>query len=138
MRIKLLILAVLAVLPLALLAGCGDDPVEQYPGQFNVPYSLGERFTINALGVSDSFRRYKWVVLDVILEVNNESVIAIFDDRLHRIREIVTDSVKARTLDQLNELVEKERLRQEIMEKINAEFNTEAVQRVVFGDFYFA
>jgi flagellar basal body-associated protein FliL len=135
---KLTVVFIAVILTVPLLAGCGDPPVPSFEGEFDVPYSLGEKFTINAIGVSDNLRRYKWVVVDVILEVNDTSIIPTFDDRNHRIREIVTDAIKARTLDQLNELAEKDKLRQEIKEKTNNEFNTSAVQRVVFGDFYFA
>jgi flagellar basal body-associated protein FliL len=131
-------LAAAMIILLTLFAGCGGDHEESYPGEFDITYSLGDRFTINALGVADEYRRYKWVVIDVVLEVGDESIIATFESRNHRLREIVTDAIKARSLDQLNVVEEKVVLRQEIMDKINGEFNTSAVNRVVFAEFYFA
>lgn len=136
MQRKIISLILAAVILPALLAGCSDPPVETFPGEFDIPYSLGERFTISIISTTDEYRRFKWAVVDVTLEVNDEKILSTFDAKIHRIRGIVTGAINAKPIEQL--LLQKEAIQQGIMEDINREFNTEAVQRVVFGDFYFA
>jgi flagellar basal body-associated protein FliL len=136
---RFLAAALAATLLLVLPAGCGrEEKPEAFPGENDITFSLGEKFTIDSTGTSDDTRRYKWVVCDVMLEVGDAAIIKIFEVRLHRIREIVTDSIRARTLDELRTAGDKEVLRQEIMDKVNEEFNTTSVRRVIFSEFYFA
>jgi flagellar basal body-associated protein FliL len=73
----------------------------------------------------------------VTLEVGDPSIIKIFGERNYRIREIVIDAITDKTLDELGTSGQRADLRQEILDRINEEFNTTAVRRVVFGEFYF-
>jgi flagellar basal body-associated protein FliL len=134
--------ALAAVLLLGLVTGCGlfggGDVVVDYPGRTDIPYSVGDRFTINSTSDSDDLKRYRHVVCEVTLEVNDAAIIRTFDERLHRIREIVTEAISSKTLDQLRTSTQKDALREEIMDRVNEEFNTTAVRRVVFSEFFFA
>jgi flagellar basal body-associated protein FliL len=129
---RLLLLTLTAAFFTAMAAGCGDDKEEPYPGAFDTPYSLGDMFIINVIGTSEEFKRFNYVRCEVTLEVNSSSVFSVFDERIHRIREIVVESIKAKTIEDLQENMDD--IRQEIKEKINKEFNTDAVQRVVVSD----
>jgi flagellar basal body-associated protein FliL len=134
--------ALAAVLLLGLVTGCdlfgGGAVMVDYPGRTDTPYPLGERFTINSTSESEDLRRYRHVVCEVTLEVNDAVIINTFDERLHRIREIVIESISSKTLDQLRTSAQKDALREEIMDRVNEEFNTTAVRRVVFSEFFFA
>jgi flagellar basal body-associated protein FliL len=129
---RLLLLTITAAFFTAMAAGCGDDKEEPYPGAFDTPYSLGGMFIINVIGTTEEFKRFNYVRCEVTLEVDDSSVFSVFDDRIHRIREIVIESIKAKTIEELQDNMND--LRQEIRDKINKEFNIDAVQRVVISD----
>jgi flagellar basal body-associated protein FliL len=140
---KRFLAAALAVtLMLGVLAGCyRERPQEPFSGAGDTPFSVGEGFTINLTAESEDQRRFKYVVCSVTLEVSEAGVkagtIRHFDSRLHRIQEIVIDAISSKTVDQLSSIAQKDALREEIRDKVNIEFNTTAVNRVVFGTFYF-
>jgi flagellar FliL protein len=129
--------ALAATLLLGLLAGCNGDKPETFPGANDIPYPLGEAFTINLTAETEELKRFRYVVCDVVLELGDSASIKIFDERRHRLREIVIDAISTKTIDQLKTQSQRVDLRQEIMEKINEDFNTSTVRRVVFGSFYF-
>jgi len=132
--------AALAVtLLLGILAGCDRYQHESFSGENDIPMSLGDRFTINSSSEDDKYRGYKYVVCEVTLEVGNKAAIKTLEQRLHRIRGIVSDSIGAKTFDQLSTTEQREELKLEILTAINDEFNnTKSVKNVYFNDFYFA
>jgi flagellar basal body-associated protein FliL len=139
---RFLTVALVAALLLGMTAGCyRERPQEAFPGAGDTPYSVGEGFTINLTAESEELKRFKYVVCSVTLEVSaagvKAGILKHFDSRLHRIQEIVIDSISSKTMEQLKTMEQKTALRQEILDKVNIEFNTTAVNRVVFGTFYF-
>jgi flagellar basal body-associated protein FliL len=144
MRKKFIATAIAAVLMLGLFAGCGGggggsrDPA--YTGENDIAYPLGGNFRINAntTGVEDEqLRRFNYVVCEITLEINDPDFIAILDERLYRVREIVIFTIAGKRIDHLTETYQKIELAEEIVEKINEEFNTTAVSRMVFSEFFF-
>jgi len=136
MRNRIIAAALAAALLTVLLAGCGNAPAAPpYDGAYDTNYSLGEQFTINI--TDDTETRHKYVVCQVTLELADPAIIADFDEKLHRIRQIVTDTIGDKTVGKLSTNAQKDALREELAEKINGEFNTDAVHRVVFSDFFF-
>ena len=135
MRKKIIALAAAAVLLTALLAGCDNNPAApKFPGEFDTAYSLGDGFTINI--TDDTETRTKYVVCNVTLELGDPAIAVTFDDFLYRLREIVIDTIGAKTTGQLHTNAQKDALREELAERINEEFNTDAVQNVYFPTFY--
>jgi flagellar basal body-associated protein FliL len=138
--IKRHLAAVLAVtLLLGIFAGCDSPRPEAFSGENDISMSLGDRFTINSSSDDEKYRHYKYVVCEVTLEVGNKGAVKTLEQRLHRVRGIVTDTIGAKTFDELSTAEQREALKLEIQTAINEEFNnTSSVQRVVFNDFYFA
>ena len=136
MRTKIMAAALAAVLLTAPLAGCNNaPPAPPYEGAYDATYSLGETFTINI--TDDTETRHKYAVCTVMLELGDADIITTFDEKLHRVRQIVIDTVGSKTTGRLQTAEQKTALREELAEKINEEFNTTAVHRVVFSEFFF-
>ena len=126
-RIAALIMT--AVMMLALLAACGEKG-ETYPGQNNENFALDETFIIN---VADKDRYY--VQCKVMLELADDQIVQALTEKGHRVHGIVNDAVRSRTLDQLNDPDEQAVILGEIVEKINASFNTNKVLLAFFTHF---
>jgi flagellar basal body-associated protein FliL len=142
MRKKLTALIGITVVLAGLLAGCGGDtPPPQFEGANDTIFQLTDDFRINAntAGIpdGDSLGRYNFVFCEVTLEINDDSIIPILNDRIHRVREIIIFAVSDKPLNMIKSKDQIAALGAEIVEKINAEFNTTAVSRLVFSEYYF-
>ena len=142
MRNRIISLAAAAVLLLGLFAGCDSRRrPPSFDGEFDVPYPLGDAFTINAntVGLDDGheLKRFNYVVCEVTLELGDPGIAKVIDERLYRVREIVIFTIGGKSLDTINTPAQKAALAEELGQKINEEFNSTAVNRVVFSDYYF-
>jgi flagellar basal body-associated protein FliL len=143
MRNKFIATAAAAILILGLLAGCGDSAPQTppYEGAFDIVYPLGTNFRINAnttgLDERHELKRFNYVVCEIALEVSDASILPTFDERIHRIRQIINFTIGSKPLDQISKPEQKEALAEELVEKLNEEFNTTAISRLVFSEYYF-
>lgn len=129
-RIAALSLSIIAML--ILLTGCGGEKAESYDGEFSTSYPLSsDAMIFNILGEPK-----KYVNCKVTLEVDDATIITTFDARIHRVKEIVNLAISAKTREELDPPEAKITLAEEIAAKINEEFNTTAVQKVYFEEFF--
>jgi flagellar basal body-associated protein FliL len=137
---RFLAAALAATILLGLFAGCyRDRPTDAFTGANDFPYSVGGQFTINVTGNEEDAKRFKYVVCDVTLEIDKDkkASVKMFEERNHRIRDIIICTISSKLIHELRSYEQREELKQEIMDRINEEFNDHAVKRVSFGEFFF-
>jgi flagellar basal body-associated protein FliL len=136
MRNRIIPLVLAAVLLTVLLAGCGGEKPE-----VRIQYPIAGQHMINVTADTRENGDFKWaryVVCEVTLEINDDKIIPLFDERITIIEEIIIDTISVKAAWEMDKGEQKDALREELRDKINEEFETEAVQRVIFSKFFFA
>ena len=128
----------LAALLAALFAGCGlfggGGGGSTYEGQTNITYPLlPDRETFPPINVLGEDRKY--VQCGVTLEISDSNLVKEFDEKLHRLHDMVNLLVRNKSLQELEHPDITVVLAQELVDAVNAEFNTLGVRRAVFSPF---
>lgn len=128
-KIAFAALALVMILPV--FAACSKkEPA--YEGEANISYELGEEMIINIKG-----EQKKLLKCMVTLELTDSKLVATLDEKKYRVLDIIIECVRGQTLEQLMSEDVTVLLRQEIVTRINTEFNSEQVANAYFTTFVF-
>jgi flagellar FliL protein len=110
-----------------------DEPVEVTEPSDDVRGTIMmlDDITVNLRGSRGS----RFLRLAIGLEIEDDRVIGEIEARRPEIRDVVITSVSGRRVDQLISVEGKERLKEELKEKIDAKLQEGSVLKVYFSDF---
>ena len=137
------LLLIVGIVVVVLLMSGGDEPDQMAPKQAQqrtvsqaAESTLGpivalDQFIVNLL--SDSGRRY--LKVEVNLEINDEGVSGEIENKKPMIRDVIIQTLSAKTFDEISNETGKSRLKEEIASKLNEQLVDGYIKREYFTNF---
>lgn len=111
------------------------DPAEIYTYQLASPIAIN--LAVGSDGVQHSASVEIGIGIDNTDKKNSANFITLIQTQEVVVRDVVISVLRSKTIDEMNQPDSQEVIRQEILEKLCVEFNSDLIYDVYFGTFYY-
>lgn len=104
-------------------------------------YKLADPIAVNLAVGTDGLEHSASVEIGIGIDNTNEdespTFITLIESQEVVVRDVVISVLRTKTVEQMSQLDSQESIKQEILDKLRAEFNTDLIYAVYFGTYYY-